>query len=44
MWINTIIWHLIQNSKCRVQKVKPEIVQVSDLNVQAPVLDECDKF
>lgn len=41
MWISVIIWCLIQNSKCGVQKkVKPETVQVSDLNVQVPMLDD----
>lgn len=39
-------WHLIQKSKCGVQKkVKPEIVPVSGLSVQAPMLDdEGDEF
>lgn len=46
MWISTMIWHLIQNSKCGVQKkIKPEVAQVSGLNVQAPLLDdEGDEF
>lgn len=46
MWISTMIWHLIPNSRWGVQKkVKPEVVQVSGLNVQSPMLDdEGDEF